>query len=294
MKKTVFLLFILTIVTVVGIKQSKAQEVITISDSLSGWNYSWVAGLNGSQASYSNWAKGGVNNISGNAHSTISGKYREGRFAYGALLGTRYGKSKIEGEGTRKTDDLLLIKNRFLYDLAERESDFSIFGDVDFRTQFDKGYNYGAGPDGGDVLISKFMAPAYFSQSAGIAYIPNDIYSFKAGLGMKQTIVTDDSLATDYGLDLGSNFRNEAGITLGASYEYPIVKNFLLSSSVETFTNMNRSISSTDIYFSNQLTGKINSFMNTSLRFELVYDDDFSEEVQMLQVLSLGVSFILI
>ncbi|HLR26332.1 MAG TPA: hypothetical protein VK112_10735, partial [Fodinibius sp.] len=148
--------------------------------------------------------------------------------------------------------------------------------------------------DGGDVLISKFMAPGYLSENVGIAYIPNDIYSFEAGIGMKQTFVSVDSLATDYGLDEGSNFRNEAGITLGAGFEYPIVKNFILSSSVETFTNVNRPISSTDIYFTNQLTGKINSFMNTSLRFELIYDDDFSEDVQMLQVLSLGVSFILI
>jgi len=291
MKKIIPLFFILFVVAVTG--RLKAQE-ITISDSLSGWDYSWVAGLNGSQASYSNWSKGGVNSISGNAHSAITAKYREGRFSYGALLSTRYGKSKIEGEGTRKTDDLLLIKNRFLYDLAKDESNFSLFGNVDFRTQFDKGFDYGAADDGGDVLKSKFMAPGYFSENAGIAYIPNDIYSFEAGFGMKQTIVTEDSLATDYGLDEGSNFRNEAGITLGAGFEYPIVKNFILSSSVESFTNVNRPISSTDIYFTNQLTGKINSFMNTSLRFELIYDDDFSEEVQMLQVLSLGVSFILI
>ncbi|MCW9705518.1 DUF3078 domain-containing protein [Fodinibius salsisoli] len=291
MKKTLLLIFIIAIAA--STNQLKAQE-ITFSDTLSGWDYSWVAGLNGSQASYSNWAKGGVNNISGNAHSAITGKYREGRFSYGSLLSTRYGKSKIEDQGTRKTDDLLLLKNRFLYNLAKEESDFSLFGNIDFRTQFDKGFEYGAGPEGGDVLISKFMAPAYFSQNAGLAYVPNDIYSFEAGLGMQQTIVTDDNLATVYGLDEGSNIRNEAGITLGASYEHPIVKNFVLSSSLESFTNVNRAISSTDIYFSNQLTGKINSFMNTSLRFELVYDDDFSEEVQMLQVLSLGVSFILI
>src|SRR5699024_12213027 len=111
---------------------------------------------------------------------------------YGALLNTRYGKSKIEGEGTRKTDDLLFIKNRFLYDLAKNESDFSLFGNVDFRTQFDRGFDYGAADDGGDVLISKFMAPGYLSENVGIAYIPNDIYSFEAGIGMKQTFVSEE------------------------------------------------------------------------------------------------------
>lgn len=292
MKKRIFLLAVL--VLMVCAVQSKAQEVISVSDTLSGWSYNWVAGLNGSQASYSNWAKGGVNTISGNAHSTIIGKYRDGRFSYGSLIGTRYGKAKIEDEGTRKTDDLILFRNRFLYDLAEQEGNFSLFGDIDFRTQFDKGFEYGDAPDGGDLVISRFMAPAYFSQSAGLAFVPNEIYSFKTGLGMKQTIVTDDDLETVYGLDEGSTIRNEAGITLGATYEQAILNNFVISSSLDTFTNLNGPVSSTDVYFSNQLTGKINDYMNTSLRFELVFDDDFSEEVQLLQVLSLGVSFILI
>src|SRR5699024_11935373 len=58
---------------------------------------------------------------------------------------------------------------------------------------------------------------AYISEDVGIAYIPNDIYSLSAGVGLKQTIVLDDDLVTDYGLNEGSNFRNEAGITLGAA-----------------------------------------------------------------------------
>jgi len=290
-KKAIFSVLIFAVAALANDLQ--AQEV-TISDSLLGWDYSWVAGLNGSQASYSNWSKGGVNNISGNAHSAISGQYRKGRFSYGTLLSTRYGRSKIEDKGTRKTEDLLLFKNRFLYDLAKGDSDFSLYGDVDFRTQFDKGYDYGAADDGSDILISRFMSPAYISEDVGIAYIPNDIYSLSAGVGLKQTIVLDDDLVTDYGLNEGSNFRNEAGITLGAALEYPILENFIFSSSVETFTNVNRSIKSTDVFFTNELTGKINDLINTSLRFELIYDDDFSSEVQMLQVLSLGISVVLI
>lgn len=290
MKKFLSLFALLTFIFSTG--QLKAQ-VLTISDSLSGWNYSWIAGLNGAQAYYSNWAKGGVNSISVNAHSALSGKYREGRFAYGFLFVTRYGKTKIEDQGIRKTNDLLLLKNLFLYDLAKKDSEWSFFGEINFRTQFDKGFKYGAGPNGEDVLISRFMAPAYFSQSVGLAYIPNAVYSFQAGLGLKQTIVIDDDLETLYGLDEGATFRNEAGITLGASFQHAIVKNFILSSSLETFTNINEPISSTDIYFSNTLTGKINNFMNVSLRFDLVYNEDYSEEVQILQTLSLGVTFVL-
>lgn len=138
------------------------------------------------------------------------------------------------------------------------------------------------------------MAPGYFSQSLGILYTPSDVFSAQAGLGLKQTFVSDKDLSTVYGLSAGDTFRNEAGITLGASYEQEIFKNFILSSRLETFTNIQRPVSSTDILFSNQFTGKVNSFMNVSLQFDLVFNDDYSEEVQLMQALSLGVSFILI
>lgn len=288
MKKLLFLLLTLFISS-----QVHAQETITIPDTLSGWSYSWVAGLNGSQAAYSNWSQGGVNNIALSGNSSFKAKHREGRFSYGFLLGTRYGKSKIEDQGVRKTSDQLVIKNRFLYELLESDGDYSVYGNINFRTQFDDGFEYGAGPNGGDVLISGFMSPAYFQQGVGIAYIPTNYFSAEAGLALKQTIVTDDNLVTDYGLSPDQNIKNEGGLTLGMAYEQSIAPNFLLSSSVETFTNVNKAVSSTDIYFSNELTGKINDIISTSLRFDLAYDDDFSEEVQVMQTLSLGVSFIL-
>ncbi|MDR8393624.1 DUF3078 domain-containing protein [Aliifodinibius sp. S!AR15-10] len=274
--------------------QLHAQETIIVSDTLQGWDYSWLAGLNASQASYSNWAQGGVNNISASGNSTLTMKHRKDKFGYGFLLGTRYGKSKIEGQGTRKTDDRLSIRNRFTYDLARANGSYSAYGNINFRTQFDKGYEYDAGPNDEDVLISRFMAPAYFSQGAGIAYIPSDYFSAEAGLALKQTIVTDDDLETLYGLDEGETLRNEGGITLGLGYDQAIAPNFQLSSSVETFTNVNTAISSTDVYFSTQVTGKVNDLINTSLRVDLAYDDDFSSEIQVLQVFSLGISFILI
>ncbi|WP_069130556.1 DUF3078 domain-containing protein [Rhodohalobacter halophilus] len=272
----------------------KAQDV-AVPDSLDGWQLNWVAGLNGSQAAYSNWSQGGVNNIAFTGNSSFSATYKKERFSYIFAFITRYGQTKIEGEGVRKTDDRLAVRNRFLYDLgADRESDFKLFGNVNFRTQFSKGYRYGDAPDGSDVLISDFMAPGYLSENAGMAYVPSDNFSFEAGLGLQQTFVSDESLSTLYGLDEGDTFRNEAGLTFAIAYERNIATNLSISSSVETFTNLNKAVSSTDIFVNNQFTGKINDFMNASLRLDFIYDDDFSKELQVAQVLSVGVSFILI
>lgn len=290
MKKIILLL----ITCFATLLTARAQESIAISDTLSGWDYGWVASLNGSQASYSNWSQGGVNTIAANGNSSFRSYYREDRFSYGFLLTTRYGKTKIEGDGTRKTDDRLSIRNRFLYDIGDDESDFSLYGDLNFRTQFDRGFDYEAGPDGSDILISNFMAPAYITQNAGLAYSPGEQFSFDAGVGLRQTIVQDTDLSTTYGLEEGETFRNEAGANLGASFRQNIASNIILSTSVETFTNINEALSSTDVYFSSEFIGNINDLINTSFRLDLVYEDDFSKEIQVRQSLMVGISFILI
>ncbi len=271
----------------------QAQDSITFPDDLEGWQTSWTVGINGSQASYSNWAQGGVNNIAATGSSNFSTVYKTGRFSYGFLLDTRFGKTRIQDEGTRKIDDRLLLKNRFLYDLGGEESDFKLFANIRFRTQFDKGFDYASGEDGSNTLISNFMAPAYFTQDAGLAYVPVSYFSVEAGLGLQQTFVRDRSLSETYGLAEGDRFRSEAGFTFGASFDATIAENLSFSSSINTFTNMTKSVKSTDVYFSNKLTGRVNDFMNTSLNLDLVYDDNFSNKLQVAQVLSLGISFIL-
>lgn len=282
------LLFLSTTFTI------QAQDV-AIPDSLDGWDVNWVAGLNGSQAAYSNWSQGGVNNLAFTGNSAFIAAYKKERFAYIFELNTRYGQTKIEGEGVRKTDDRLSVKNRFLYDLgAEKDGDFKLFGNINFRTQFADGFQYGEAPDGGDILISSFIAPGYLSENAGLAYVPSENFSFEAGLGLQQTFVEDESLSPLYGLDADETFKNEAGLTFGINYQKSLATNLSLSSSVETFTNLNKAVSSTDLFVTNQFTGKINDFMNASLRLDFIYDDDFSKELQVAQVLSVGVSFILI
>lgn len=273
-----------------------AQDTPAIPDSLNGWDLSWAAGLNGSQASYSNWAPGGVNNISVTGNSNFDALFKENRFSYIFTFNTRYGKSKVQDEGIRKIDDRLSVRNRFLYDLSDDEDggDFKLFGNLNLRTQFDKGFDYGAGPNGEDILISRFFAPAYLSENAGLAYIPDEYFSVEAGLGLQQTFVQDETLSETYGLDAGETFRNEAGLTFAANYNRQVGTNVSIDSGLELFTNLNRALSSTDVLFRNELTGRINSLMNASIRFDLAYDDDFSNEIQVAQILSIGISFILI
>ena len=273
------------------ISVSSAQDSVNFPDDLDGWDVTWSVGVNGSQASYSNWSQGGVNNIAATGRTTFSTIYSKDRFAYGFLFHSRYGKTKIQDDGVRKIDDRLFILNRFLYDLGDEDSEFKLFSNIKMRTQYDNGFRYGAGVDGSDIKISGFLAPAYFNQDAGVAFIPNENFSVEAGLGLQQTFVQDRELGPTYGMDEGERWRSEAGFTIGSGLKTEIATNLTYSGTLNTFTAFGKSIKSTDVQLSNTISGRINSFMNASLSLDFIYDDDFSNELQVAQVLSLGILF---
>lgn len=266
---------------------SKINETIIISDTLVGWDKSWVSGLNGAQAAYNNWSGGGVNTISVTASTVFNALYRQGKYAYGFSTNLKYGKARIADQGTRKTDDRIAINNKFSYRFDER---WNAFANINFSTQFDQGFDYDVADDEDPILLSEFFAPAYFTQVVGVGFVPADYFTAEAGLAMKETFVMNDSLSTQYGLSAGDNFRFEPGYSFAVGFEKEIVNNLKLVSSVETFTNLRRHIDRTDIAFSNELTGKINDFLNMSFQFVAIYDDDYSRKTQIKQVLSAGVS----
>lgn len=266
---------------------SKINETIIISDTLVGWDTNWISGLNGAQAAYSNWSGGGVNTISVTASTVFNALYRQGKYAYGFSTNLKYGKARIADQGTRKTDDRIAVNNKFSYRFDKR---WNAFANINFSTQFDDGYDYDVADDEDPILISEFFAPAYFTQIVGIGFMPTDYFTAEAGLAMKETFVMNDSLSTQYGLSPGDNFRFEPGYSFALAFEKEVVTNLKLISSVETFTNLRRHIDRTDVAFSNELIGKINDFLNMSFQFVAIYDEDFSRQAQIKQVLSAGVS----
>ncbi len=267
------------------------SDPIEIPDSLSGWETDWDVRLSGAQASYTNWSQGGTSNISAATRTVFTTMTDINRFSYAFRIDARYGGARLSGEGFRKTDDRLHVTNRFLYDVKAEDSLFKFFTNITMRTQFARGFDYGGGEDGSDRLISRFMSPGTFNQNAGIAYIPSKIFSVEAGLGLQQKYIHEKTLRPVYGLDPDQPMRTEAGFNVGSTLEMEIATNVELKSNLSTFTNIKSSVRSTDIYFSKKLDGKINNNMNASLTVDIIYDDDFSNELQIAQVVSLGLSY---
>lgn len=253
------------------------------SDPVSYWTKKWVLSLNGSQASYTNWSQGNNNSVAATGGNMFNATYKRDRYSYDILLNLRYGQTKINGAEVRKTDDLIHFRNRVNHLLHAKA--YTAYFEVDFRTQFDSGY------DKNKVYISDFMSPGYLQETAGLGYKPVDFVQLQTGLALKQTFVADTSLSKRYGVTEGKSLRSEGGFSVGASIKKDIAKNLVLNSNVQTFTNFLQSVENTDVMFSNELTGKINSFMNTNIQFVMMYDRDFNKQIQIKQVLAVGLSF---
>ena len=282
LKLTISAVFLFCIFSVTA----RAQETIIIPDTLDNeWATIWVAGINGSQSTYDNWAAGGQNNVSATFFTRINGAYRKDKFTYGYVIRLRYGISNIQDQESRKTDDRIATKHRLAYILND-ENTMNVFAEVSFVTQFYNGYDYSDDPR---VRISDFMAPGYFNEAIGYAYTPTDFLSLEAGLALKQTIVNDDALVPGYGVKPGDNLFSEGGLQLGVSFNKEVFKNVTYTSRLETFNNLNKSLVSTDVSWENEITGKINDFLNASFQFAMVYDDDVIPDVlQTKQILSAG------
>ena len=265
----------------------KPQVVDGEADTSKLWNHEMILGANGSQAAYRNWSQGGVNTISGTVSGVYRTFYQKERIKMSLTLNLKYGQARLENQGVRKTDDQIIFNNRWNY-LFENKK-FSAYGNLGFRTQFDKGFEYP--DDDPKVLVSDFLAPAYVSQTIGLSYSPQDKLDLLLGIGLKETIVNDTTLSVNYGLDPGEKFLLEAGYSTQITYSKEFMKNVIYNGELSTFTNPSKHISSTDVEFRNELVGKINDKLQTNLQLVMYYDDDITTELQIKQVLSVGFSY---
>ncbi len=261
------------------------QEISTDADTAQTnfWTKSWILNITGNQASYRNWSQGGVNTIAITG-STLGRLRYTGKYLSNSIrVNLQLGQTWLDGDDSRKTADLINIRNKVDYFLGTDK--VSAFVELDLRTQFVKGFD-----DNNEEVVSAFWAPGYLTESIGFSYQPEDWASGQVGLGLRQTFVRVDSLDQFYGLDEDEDIRSEGGLTVAINLDKDFAETFNYSAEITTFTNLFLPIRRTDLIFRNELTGKLNSFLSTIIQFEIMYDDDVSNKLQMRQAISVGLN----
>lgn len=239
------------------------------SDTMRGWYLNGLGQVNFSQAAFINWSKGGENNIAVTSLFNINAdRYTEGS-AWNNQLKLSYGKIK-SGEQVRKSEDLMELTSKYSRKITEKINYAAL---LNFRSQFDKGYNY---PDDSTV-VSKFLSPAITTISLGIDYKPTPSLSFLVSPLTGKFTYVHDTIRVDqtrYGLDPGEQWREELGALLKMTFQKEVMKNVQVNTSLELFSNYLSSPGNIDVNWETLIGLTVNQYIQASISTQLIYDHD--------------------
>ena len=280
--KHVYLILLLILQTLVAqsqdevirkMKNESARNVKVPQDTSKWiWKKGGVINLNISQASLKNWAAGGDEfAMSLSTYFNYFLLYKKGKKSWDNSIDFNFGYVQTTSLGSRKNDDRLDVLSKYGYAVKPM---WYLTGLFNFRTQFFDGYTYTKpNPD----FASSFLSPAYLLLSAGIDYKPNtELSAFISPATSRFVIVANKKLAAKglYGVTPGENFLYELGAFASLNYNKGVVKNVNYKAKLDLFSNYLRKPKNIDLYMTNYLSFKVNSFLSASYNLDLIYDDD--------------------
>ncbi|MBQ3635572.1 MAG: DUF3078 domain-containing protein [Bacteroidales bacterium] len=269
MKKTL-LSFALAALSCASISAQEAAAPAAEQVPASKWKRGLFTSLTFNQISLKNWAAGGKNSFSGTWIGNAYANYKSEMATWDNTLEMGYGVMRYKGEDYQKSEDKIHISSIYGYDATRQKLFYS--GLFDFKSQFGKGYKYGADT----TVVSKCMSPGYISISAGMLYKPNDKLSvYLSPIAGRFTIVGDTVLSTTYGVEANEHVRSEFGATAKVTYNHPnIVKNVDYYFRGDFFANWKDHPEHIDVDIETGLNFKVNDWLTALIKVNLLFDDD--------------------
>jgi hypothetical protein len=253
------------------------------------WTHTLVASLNLSQASYSNWKAGGTSTLAYEA--LICGKSEDNTpsFTWSNTYKFEFGQARLGNQSLRKTDDEIDFESLLKY---KTDSSINPYAAVTFKSQFAEGFTY----DNNDSAteVSKFLDPAYITQSVGALYTPNNIFKTRLGLALREVVTSKFTVyATDPSTGKSEKYLVEGGFESVSEIAYPIDDHVLLNANLTLFSplkHMNRTILRSE----DGLTVKVSKYITVNLNATFINDVEISPRTQIKQTLSLGFVYALL
>ncbi len=236
------------------------------------WKKGTFTELGFSQVSLTNWAAGGSGSVAMNAYINAHINYAKGDLFWENRGQFSYGFVQSFDDGYRKSSDKIVLDSKFGYNAFGKFYFSALFN---FTSQFSPGFEYAS--DGTANMVSKFLAPGYFTLGLGIDYKPGkgEVFSLNiAPLTGSTVIVTDRELRTKYGNKEDEAVRFELGAQVKANLAYQLFKNCKITSTLTLFSDYLNNPQNIQIKWDFRTDFKINKYFNTSLRTNLIYDDN--------------------
>lgn len=261
------------------------------------WRKSITIGVNFSQSAFtSNYSAGGVSAVALNSNLIYRTEYKKDPFDYTAEFNLLYGISKNKGQGARKTNDRIFIDNKIATKLSDH---WFFFGSLSFESQFDNGYQYTN--SAGQVLdkpllLSRFMAPGYFTESIGFEFKPQAWFSMRFGTGTaRQTFVVDTTIyrnnPANYGVPIGKTFINALAFQIVSQLDKDIAKNIHINARYALFVPYEKPLDFVTHRVDAILTAKVNRLVSVTINGTFLYDKTTSKQVQGTEGMALGIIY---
>jgi len=161
-------LFITSLMSILIATNLFAQTPAPVDTS---WKKGGLGALNFNQVSFTNWAAGGDNSISGAAFLSLFANYAKDKMSWDNQLYLAYGLTKIGDTKIRKNEDKIDFNSKVGYKIDDSKFYYTFL--FNFKSQFADGFTK---PED-SIAVSKFAAPAYLLYSLGIDYKPNETFS---------------------------------------------------------------------------------------------------------------------
>ncbi len=240
----------------------------------------WIIGGDGhlgfSQTYLENWEKGGQNAI---ASLVVLKGYANYKRADGKIKWDNSGelrngwvKNGGESKGLQKNDDKFEFTSRFGVSAYKK---WFYSSEFNFNTQLFNGYVYPKNehPD----PISGFLAPSRLFFKLGMEYKPSKNFSLLLSpLTIKNVYVRDTTRydQTKFGIDADKNSFWEPGLNADIFFRKSIKENITYETKYKMFINYKRPFQKFDLNWENNISVKLNEFINMRFLLNLIYDDD--------------------
>ncbi|GAB3555516.1 DUF3078 domain-containing protein [Spirosoma fluminis] len=280
------------------------KDTVAIKPDTSYWQRSFSGGVNFNQASFSNWAGGGTNSIAIGAVIAARALYEKARWSWDNTADLQLGFVNQNGTSRKSADQLLLNSVAG----CKISSNLDLFASGTFSTFFAPGYRYtNLAPNETRFKVSNFLSPGQLTFAWGVAYKPSDWFALRVSpFAPRLTFLSDQSVrfregadkipvrdptAVAYGVAPGRSIRTEwLALQLQAALTRNLSENISINAKYQLYANY-QTLDAIDHRLDLTLTAKINRYLTTTLAVIALYDEDFSDALQLQQTLAIGLVY---
>ncbi len=253
------------------------------------WKADVVAAVKYNWYNFNNWMQDGTSNYTWlvTYDADIQGQWKVANWRN--LVDIDLGQTWTDGVGKRKSSDRLFWESMLDFNMTEVLKPY--IGNR-FETQMMTGYAYSTDEDGNEVKddISSFMDPAYETQVAGLAYVPNDIFSQRIGFANRMTISDGYGYADDPDTKKVESFRDEPGLESITEVKYSFSDIMSFKSRLWAFVNF-EGVEKIDGKWENVLSVMIAPLIELQVGFDMAYDYDLDEDAQYKNYVLFGLTW---